>query len=110
MINGPGTDTPTGLYEEEGGATSLFYSRGGGDRGREQLLAEGPLTKALTLEVSKYSYCLYEQRYILHEVRFLMYLGAVDEIFFNHYSNRYCICPNVLPKRFSTHNTVLIVV
>ncbi len=51
MINGPGTDTPTGLYEEEGGATSLFYSRGGGDRGREQLLAEGPLARALTLEV-----------------------------------------------------------
>ncbi len=54
MINGPGTDTPTGLYEEEGGATSLFYSRGGGDRGREQLLAEGPLARALTLEVSEY--------------------------------------------------------
>jgi hypothetical protein len=65
VINGPGTDTPTGLYEEEGGATSLFYSRGGGDRGREQLLAEGPLTRALTLEVSKHTYCIY----VLEKIR-----------------------------------------
>ena len=51
LINGPGVETPTGLYEETEAGTTMFYSRGGGDRGREQLLAEGPLARTLTLEV-----------------------------------------------------------
>jgi hypothetical protein len=53
LINGPGLETPTGLYEEGEEGATIFYSRGGTSRGREQLLAEGPLASTLTLEVTK---------------------------------------------------------